>query len=322
MEEKVTLKSFAAYNKNNEALAYSSSGGIFSVLAESVLSDGGVVFGAAFDQEFKVIHRAVDKKEDLKCIMGSKYVFSSINNVKEEAKKLILDGKKVLFVAAPCQIAALKVFLEKDYYNLITIDFICHGAPDPYFWNKYLKEITAQNGKIKSLNFRKKMPSWQDYKISISFENEQKIKQSPQDNPYMQAFLRNLSLRETCSKCVFKRDKRRSDITIGDFWGVNKVCPEVFNKNGTSLVILNTKKGEEFFKSLAHEMECKEVLYDEATKFNPSANFPSSLSESYYDFASDAQKLTFEELSDKYCKISTSEKVKGTIKRALSMLKK
>ena len=212
---------YAAINKNEEIRRESSSGGMFTLLAEAILDKGGVVYGAAFNDEYIVEHIKVTQKEDLKLLRGSKYVQSKIGTIYEDVRDSLQNGKWVYFTGTPCQVDGLLTYLGKEDSHLICQDIVCHGVPSPKIWKWYLKQIKLNNARI---SFRDKSTGWESYSFTIN--QKKKFTQYASDNLYMRAFVKNLSLRPSCYECQSKGIKRKSDITLGDFWGINKVCPE------------------------------------------------------------------------------------------------
>ena len=258
---------FAAYNKNKDERIKSSSGGIFTLIAKAILNEGGLVYGASFDNDFSVKHVRIDKTQDIEKLRTSKYVQSLIGDTYKNAKKDLEEGKKVLFTGTPCQINGLYAYLQKNYDNLYTQDIICHGVPSPKVWREYLKyrEIKDQKKPMR-INFRQKVPfGWNLF--SLSFDNEYNTKHG--EDQYMKMFLQNVSLRDSCFNCNFKDKNRISDITLADFWGINKVEPEMNDDKGTSLLIINSKKGIGLLEKIRSEIEIKETNLDEAIKYNP-----------------------------------------------------
>lgn len=259
--ERLPLKLYAAINEDDEIRKASSSGGIFSALAEAIIADGGVVFGARFNEHWEVVHGYTDNVEGLADFRGSKYVQSRIGTSFHDAKKFLQQGRKVLFSGTPCQIAGLKNYLRRDYENLMTVDFICHGVPSPKVWREYLKEEVAQqhNGKdsvlprpipereflIKDISFRDKKFGWKKYSFALTLsttngsgEEIQFCSHKPlTESPYLRAFLVNLFLRPSCYACSANAGKSGSGITIGDFWGINNALPDLDDDKGISLVL-------------------------------------------------------------------------------------
>ena len=242
---------YAAVNNDESVRLQSSSGGIFTLLAESVLDRGGIVFGACFDQNWNVVHDYTETKEGLAKFRGSKYVQSHVGNCFIQVKTFLDSGREVLFSGTPCQVAGLKNYLRKPYSNLFTVDLVCHGVPSPEVWKKYLQETVSRAYGIKKkkvvnfgdyisdISFRAKDKGWKNFTVKIIFRNG-KIEMMPFfENPYMKAFLSNLSLRPSCYACPVKLHHVQSDISLADFWGVNEINPELDDDKGCGLVLIN-----------------------------------------------------------------------------------
>lgn len=271
---KKALQIFAAKNKNEHQRLRSSSGGIFILLAEQTIKTGGVVFGARFDKNWEVEHCYVETIEELEPLMRSKYVQSRIGNTYKEAEQFLKEGRRVLFVGTSCQISGLHRFLRKDYNNLLSVDFICHGVPSPGIWRKYLQEIknnalqSEAAGKntvlpfslksmpvITGINFREKGLGgygWKKYGFVVHGKSPLKGDQNSVllsvdfgKDIYMKGFLRNLYLRPSCYNCLVKSGKSQSDLTIGDFWGISKLKPEIDDDKGIGAILVYTHKGIE-----------------------------------------------------------------------------
>lgn len=260
---KVVLKVYAAVNPDEEVLLKSSSGGMFSLLSERIILQGGIVFGACFDGDFSVSHDYTDTIEGLATFRGSKYLQSNIKYSFLKAKQFLEDGRKVLFTGTPCQIAGLKRYLRKDYENLITVDFVCHGVPSPAVWKKYLEHISRP---VK-VNFRDKRNGWKKYGVAIVSTDGSEELTCFHENRYMRMFLSDMILRPSCYACPSKGGMSMSDITLGDFWGIEKINPEIDDDKGLSLVLVNTKKGEALISDCGALMF--EQDYSDAVKHNP-----------------------------------------------------
>lgn len=256
---------YSAVNINIEERMASSSGGLFSLLIKRTIEDGGVVFGAAFDDNWMVRHSSADSIQDAYKFKGSKYVQSKVEGCYVEVRELLKNNRKVLFSGTACQIAALNSFLEKEYDNLLTVDVVCHGVPSPGIWNDYLKTIKSYK-KISKINFRDKSTGWRNYSFSVDFSDGSKIKESHYSNTYMQGFLHDLYLRPSCHYCKFKEGKGGSDITLGDFWGIEKVNSDMDDNNGVSVVLVNTMKGEKAIKHITPLLS--KVTYTQSIKCN------------------------------------------------------
>ncbi|MDD4700175.1 MAG: Coenzyme F420 hydrogenase/dehydrogenase, beta subunit C-terminal domain [Oscillospiraceae bacterium] len=271
-EVQSTPVAYAAYNRDEQTRMGSSSGGIFALIAENILQNGGVVFGAGFDMGFNVVHSYVETNDALNTFQGSKYVQSKIGDTFQQAKSFLNQGRQVLFSGTPCQIGGLKKYLEKDYDNLICQDIICHGVPSPRVWGKFLSECEKrQQSSVNHIDFRNKSDGWHNYKMSICFENGNIYKKSNQNNSYIRAFQQNLTLRPSCYACVFKTLHRLSDITLADFWGIESVVPDMFDDKGVSLVLINSDKGKAIFNAVSNKLVYKEADIHEAIKCNSAA---------------------------------------------------
>ena len=263
------IKTYAVKHKDESIRVNSSSGGAFSLFAKYVLEKQGVVFGAAFSEDFKVKHDFIENIDDLNKFQGSKYVQSDIGDNYVKAEKFIKAGRLVLFSGTPCQIAGLKTYLGKDYDNLITVDFACHGVPSPLVWEKYLNFLQKKYGaEIVDAKFRNKTYGWDDFALSISFSTGERLCESHKTNDMMQVFLKNYCLRNACYNCQFKGVKRDSDITLCDFWGVQEVYPELYDKSGVSLIMLNGLRGEELFYKVKNLAYVQKVDTDKGIKYN------------------------------------------------------
>lgn len=270
IEEK-DIKSVYAVSANDKIRERSSSGGVFTLLANYILEHDGYVCGAAFSEDFsKVEHIIIDKKEDLYKLQSSKYVQSDIGLVFKEIKALLEENKKVLFSGTPCQVEGLKRYLNKEYKNLLTVDVLCHGAPSPRVWKEYLQEI-SQNREIKNINFRTKDNGWQGpLLLKIKYKNNTIHKAFSNEDSYYQAFLKNLILRKSCETCQFTNLDRPSDITLGDFWGIGKYSRKLNDRKGLSVVVANSNKGKEIISKINHKFVIyKEVPIKYAIKGNP-----------------------------------------------------
>ncbi len=257
-------ETYITYLNNDKIRLQSSSGGVFSAVSDEILCSGGVVYGAAFDEEFMVRHIRVDSIEDMYMLRGSKYLQSDIGDTFVQVKADLNNKKTVLYTGTACQIAGLKKFLNKDYDSLYTIDVLCHGVPSPEIWRKYLNELSAAyKSKVVGVNFRKKDSGWKKYSVEIEFENGKKYSCVHSNNPFMKIFLSDICLRPSCHECKYKQLDRPSDITIGDCWGVEKIRPDMDDDKGTSVVIVHTNKGKEIFERISKTLKYESVDVDE-----------------------------------------------------------
>lgn len=309
------LNVYAAYVNNDEIRNNSSSGGVFTVLANYVIENDGVVYGAAFYDDWTVHHIRIDKKEDLYKIQRSKYVQSHIDSSYSNAKEDLISGKKVLFVGTGCQIDGLRLYLGKEYDNLYSVDVVCHGTPSDLVWKKYL---STGFSKVNNVNFRDKSNGWKKYNVCIG-----NTKNSYTRDNYMRLFLGNLTLRESCFNCKSKSGYCKSDLTIADFWGIDVIDPDMYDDRGASLVIVNNEKGKTLFDAISKDLVYKQEEFDKAVKHNPcvknSTNRPVDRDKFFADFLKkdnpDFEKLVYKYLV--YRRSSKVNKLKLTVKRLL-----
>lgn len=271
MDERKPLKVLAAINKDEEIRLKSSSGGIFFILAKQVIDEGGVVFGARFDEQWQVVIDYAEDIDGVKAFMGSKYVQARTETAFTDAKRFLTEGRKVLFSGTPCQIAGLHHFLRKQYDNLLTVDIICHGTPSPMVWDRYLNEVaTAGKKAVCDVQFRNKENGWIRFNFSMLYRQDDKsisLCSHNRKNHYMRAFLSDLILRPSCYYCRAKKGRSHSDITLADFWGIDTVMPEMNDGKGTGLVLVNTDKGAT--KIDWHKITLRISSEDIALKYNP-----------------------------------------------------
>lgn len=286
------LATYIAINRDEEIRLQSSSGGIFTLLAEQVIAEGGVVFGARFDKDWSVIHSWTDIVEGLAAFRGSKYVQSRIGNSYREAREFLQQGRRVLFSGTPCQIAGLKKYLRKDYDHLLTVDFICHGVPSPGVWQRYLselrEELRAERGVgkntvplsmdelpvITGISFRDKTNGWKKFGFRLRYaaskaasnsvsssaiKEEEEFLQPFPENPFMRGFLADVYLRPSCYACPAKSGKSGSDITIADAWGMDCFAVEHDDDKGACYVLENTAKGTSYMSLFSFEQRIVDI---------------------------------------------------------------
>lgn len=262
---------YGAYNKDVDARMQSSSGGIFALLAEYVIQQGGVVFGAAYACDYKSVeHICIHSKDEVYRLQGSKYVQSKVEEAYKSAKKYLHENKPVLFSGTPCQINGLYAFLGKEYNNLITQDIVCHGVPSPKVWKKWLdyKEKSTQS-KIIEVQLRNKSTGWQIFSCKYSFENGVIQSDKYTNDLYMKNFMANTILRPSCYSCSFKGIERQADITLADFWGIERVLPHMSDNKGVSYVMLHSSKGAEIWREISENVQLEKV--DVVNQYNTAA---------------------------------------------------
>lgn len=266
---------FAAYSRDESMRMESSSGGVFSEIAKNILGKKGIVYGAVYNENFEIEHIAIKNTRDLLKLRGAKYAQSRLGTTYRDILENLRSGQSVLFSGTPCQVAGLKMFLKKDYDNLFCVDFVCHGVPSPMVWKEYIKYRMREDGENKipcSINLRNKKAGWSKYGYSNVFQyadgKEHSIKSN--DSLFMKLFVGDYINRKSCASCFFKGYGRISDITLGDFWGIWDIAPEMDDDKGTSLVLVQSDRGRRIWSEIKGKMVMKEVSLEEASKENPS----------------------------------------------------
>ena len=266
---------FAAYSLNCELREKSSSGGIWGELAKEILNRHGHVYGAAYDRDYSVKHICVTNVSDLHKLQGAKYSQSELAGIFKEIKVKLEMGILILFSGTPCQTAGLKMYLNKEYDHLICVDFVCHGVPSPMAWKQYVlyRAREDNHGELPlSVNMRSKETGWSRYQYSNVYlygNNSMYSKKSTEDL-FMKLFTGDFINRESCAACQFKGYDRVSDITLGDFWGVWDIAPEMDDNEGTSLVLIHSDKGVDIYESLSDRIKCRRITLEQASRQNPS----------------------------------------------------
>lgn len=268
-------KVYAAISIDEELRKQSSSGGVFSELAKKIIQKHGVVYGAAYDEEFYVHHTCAEDIDSLNKLRGAKYAQSEIGDCFRQIKARVQNKQYVLFSGTPCQVAGLKSFLGKEYDMLLCVDFVCHGVPSPVVWREYVQyraEIDNAGSLPKEINLRSKHTGWSRYRYSNLYEYAEEKKYSAQSSSdlFMRLFVGDYINRESCADCQFKGYDRVSDITLGDFWGIWDIAPEMDDDQGTSLVLSHSEKGNWLLEKIAGNIKLKEVSLEEASRQNPS----------------------------------------------------
>lgn len=313
---------YAAWTTDREVLRRSSSGGVFSEIARVVLNKGGVVIGAAYDENMVVRQVGVETWECLDKLRGSKYVQSDVADSYRIAKKYLDAGRHVLYSGTPCQIAGLHAALGSSHETLLTCSLICHGAPSPKVFRMYLAYLARQyHAKVTGFCFRDKRYGWGHPTVSIKMSNGLTVDNSNFDDPYNMGFLKNIYLRPACHACPYKTGQPVADITIGDFWELFKHQPELVNHGGTSAIIVNTTKGERVLKNAACTLSMTECsfayLRNDSNLRKCVRSHPSRAA-----FFADLDRLSFGELARKYMRPrSTAIRVLARFRRCcLSMI--
>ena len=268
-------EAYAVISNNEMIRMESSSGGVFSEIATRFLGENGIVYGAAYDENFRVKHICVDSEDDLWKLRGAKYAESNLGECYRNILKDIKIGKKILFSGTPCQVAGLKKYIKKDYDNLFCIDFICHGIPSPMVWKEYIKYISKKDksGELPiRINLRSKLTGWTKYQYSHLFEYENGNMNiiANSKSLFMKLFIGDYISRLCCENCKFKGYSRVSDITLGDFWGIWDIQPDMDDNKGTSVVLIQTPKGQSIFDEINTNVRFEKMSPEQVSQYNPS----------------------------------------------------
>lgn len=268
-DKKCTLNNpevIASYTKDEELRITSTSGGIFTEIAKQTIINSGKVYGAKYNKEFLVEHGSATTLKELEELKQSKYLQSDLLKEYCKVKKDLLKGIDVVFAGTPCHILALKNFLGKEYSNLLTVDFLCRGVISPDAYSEYLKSLEKKyDSKVKKIIFKEKTFGWHRFSTKILFENGETYLKDRYNDLYMRGYLEGaLYIRPSCYKCKYKTLPRYSDITLGDFWGIEKIKKDLDQDKGTSIFMINTKKGINRFNDIKErliyeKMEVKDI---------------------------------------------------------------
>ncbi len=262
---------YASWNKDIETRMKSSSGGLFSLLANEIINEDGYVVAVELNNELKVQHFIFDDEKSLKKARKAKYVQSNTIGIYNEIEDLLKEQKKVLFSGTPCQVAGLKRYLKKQYLNLFTVEIICHGVVSQKTFDYYLKSLQKRNQSIVvDYDFRNKDISWKNYSVKAKLSDGNEYLKNKNEDEYMKGYLLyNLYLRPSCTDCPYKTFPRVADITLGDFWGVNNYLSNIDDK-GTSAVIINSDKGKQLFETIKDKVIFKRVSIESIIENNSS----------------------------------------------------
>lgn len=266
-------KGYIAWSKDENNRRHSTSGGIFYEIAQAILSNDGIVYGAVFDSDFSVKHSRASNIKEVQEMRGSKYVQSKMGDILRQVKADLQFGKKVLFTGTPCQIAGLKSYLQKNYNNLICMDFVCLGVPSPGVWEDYLS-IFHNKKEIRSIIFKEKKMGWTKWTFFVD-KGRKVFRQSGRVNLYMQGYLQHLYIRPSCYECRFRKEHHLSDITVADCWGIDNLYPELNDEKGISTVLVHSDVGEKIISDLSNtHINCRAVGVEPLLKGNPYATMP------------------------------------------------
>lgn len=289
-------KVFAVLHRDETVRAASRSGGIFTALSDVVLDQGGTVYGCVLNERFEAVHVRADNKADRDRMRGSKYIQSRMDGTYKNVRQDLVAGRKVLFSGTSCQVAGLKGYLGKQYANLLCVDIVCHGVPSPKVWKTYLTwQQTRRRSKIKQVDFRNKGKfGWRNHIETLCFENGRTVN----SRVFTNLFYGHCILRPCCYECPYKSVIHPGDITIADYWGIEKAAPEFDDDKGVSLVLVNNEKGEEAFCAVKNRIRWKKTRIEDSMQPPLKAPFPAP--ENREKFWNDFQHRSFGSVAGRY----------------------
>ena len=320
---------FGAYNKNHVTRHESTSGGLFSALADYMYKQGGYVSGAIYTEHFDVVNIVSNNINDLKRIRGSKYIQSSAIGLYKEIKSLLKDNKKVLVCGTPCQMSALRSFLKDIPNNLLIVDILCKSCNSPKVFHKYIQSLEDRfNSPVVTVKERDKDHGWNSLTRKVSFENGSVFFGKGYSDHFQRGFQYNVFARPSCYDCQFKSIPRIGDITLGDFWGVEELDINLYDNKGTSMVFLNNEKGRKYFEAIKDQLIWKEVVFKDILIGNKTAILKNHLASPHNinrkNFFEDLNSMPFDKLAIKHfpppqCNYLAC--LKSIIKRTLSSIR-
>lgn len=313
-------KIYAVKHRDEEIRAKSTSGGLFTAISDYILENGGVVYGSAFDGNLSVCHIRAQDFEERDRMRGSKYVQSEIGYLFQAIKKDLSEGRRVLFTGTPCQCAGLSRYLGKeDKENLLLCDIICHGVPSGLLWEDYKSFVSHKRRQTLKIHyFRTKLNGWHSMTSRNIFENGTQDYGSCLSQIHMNLFLKNYTLRPCCYFCRFSSRLRYSDITLGDYWGIEQVMPEFDDNKGISQAMINTVKGEELFRAIRDRLLVEEINTTGSSQHN--LQLPSIYPENREDFWRDYKRKGYPYVARKYAGYNLVGKLRQLILRLLKRL--
>lgn len=318
---------YGCYAKDIVIRYDSTSGGIFSMLANAMYKQGGYVSGALYTESFDVKNHISNDKKDLRRLRSSKYLQSNAEGLFKEIKRLLVNGEHVLACGSPCQMAALRQYLHKDYDNLLIVDFLCRATNSPKVFHKYIESLEKRYGsKVVAIKDKNKDHGWHSLARKVTFENGQIYYGEGHEDDYRRGYHINVYERPSCYECKFKGMPRMSDITLADFWGLDKIDPAMDKNLGTSLVFINSKKGQAFFENIKGKLVCKEYTLEQAMSGNRTAimggtlPYPSNIDRE--DFFKSLDEMPFDECAAKFFPYTGNQPIglKTKVKNVLKIL--
>lgn len=329
LDDKISIhkgsdKLFVCQNKSDELREKSTSGGVYSLLANKITENGGIVFGAILNEKLVCVHEN-SEEVNYEEFCGSKYVQSSLKDSYKKVKEYLQFGTTVCFSGTPCQVYGLKKYLGKEYENLLLVDLLCHGVPSPGVFQKYKNFLIKKYKKnaILKFNFRSKKRGYKYSALSVEFEDKTNYLSGLECDQYLRLFFSNIILRKSCYSCKFRSEKRVGDITLFDCWHIGEYQKDMNDDRGTTSVMINTEKGNMFFNELTKELKYTKVDAEKCLKLDGDMTYrvisePENRSGFFQDYAN----LDFDILLNKYVPITWKMQLKKSIKNLILLKKK
>lgn len=315
---------YAGKHRQASVRRRSTSGGIFWLLAQWVLARGGVVFGAVYAPDFSVVHSRAESEAELEAMQGAKYAQSNLGDSLQQVKKLLEEGRYVLFSGTPCQIAGLHAYLGGAHQRLLSVDLICHGVPSPAVWQQYVasrSRLDAGGERPDEIRLRSKVTGWSRYSVQFSYPHGSYRRPAGED-PYIRGFVGDLYLRPSCYDCRYKGIDRLSDFTLGDYWGIWNQLPEFQDELGVSLVLLHSPKAAELWREISPQLEFQPVDPQGAVAENPAAVASAKANPNREAFFSRYRREDFESLVGELLPVSSSRDAKNFWLQIRKVIKK
>lgn len=302
-------KVYAVKHTDESVRAASRSGGIFTAISDSILDDGGIVYGCVLSDDFKAVHIRAEDKAGRDAMRGSKYIQSKLGDTYKNIKVDLDAGRIVLFSGTSCQVDGLRMFLGRDYDNLFCVDIVCHGVPSTAVWNAYLRwQEKMSKAKVTAIDFRNKRDfGWRDHVETIKLDNGEQVS----SRVFRTLFLGHTILRPSCYECPFKSVMHPGDVTIADYWGIEKAAPEFDDNKGVSLVLANNDKGEDTFERIKKNLIWKQNKLEDSMQPPLKAPFPKPKNRE--QFWRDFQNREFGYIAKKYGGEGFTNKIKGKL---------
>lgn len=315
-------KTYAVIHKDDEIRKYSRSGGVFSALTDLILQNNGVVYGCVLDDKFSAYHIRTKSIETRNMMRGSKYIQSEMRDSYASVKSDLENQEMVLFSGTPCQIAGLKSFLGKEYSNLVCVDIVCHGVPSPEVWHSYLQwNERKYGGSCFWVDFRNKDDfGWDDHVETLKIKKGKRINKID-SRVFTTIFYGHCVLRPSCFRCPYKSTDRVGDISLADYWGIEKAAPDFKHDNkGVSLVLVNNEVGEKWFESIKENIVYAETRIEDSLR--PSLVAPFDVPKDREQFWRDYRTHSFSVIARKYGGYGIRNKFIRFLKRLKRVCKK